>query len=174
MELKTNVEVADNTAEPVEAEKLAETPKQPQKEVRNTPVNSLSSFLHPIRPAVEYKDVIISERFTEDGTENTPPIPFKLHSISQAKNNELIRLCTKKLKNGDEKLDNRAYQNRLMLECVEEPNFSSAEMVAAYGVQPMSVPETMLNVGEYQKLGSEILDLLGISTPDEDFEEALD
>jgi len=53
-------------------------------------MSSLKAFLNPIQ--VENKEVIVSNRFQEDGK----PVPFVIKPISEKENEQLLRKHTKK------------------------------------------------------------------------------
>lgn len=131
-------------------------------------MSDLNAFLNPISP-VERREVVISKRFRkEDGS----PTPFVIRPITQEENDKLIRQSTRRTKvNGQtvETLDQTEYGRRMVVAATVEPNFSSAELCAAYGtLDPLEVPGKMLLVGEYGKLSREILALSGM---DDDPEE---
>ena len=130
----------------------------------------LSAFLHPTA-VQEEKEVIISKRFLgEDGE----PVPFRIRSLTQEENDELIKKSTRvTTKNGQrqEALDSLAYNRRIIVAATVEPDMASKELCDAYGVMdPLLVPGKMLLSGEYGKLLREILTLSGFHT-DENVEE---
>ncbi|MBC5712543.1 phage portal protein, partial [Hungatella sp. L12] len=59
-------------------------------------MGSLNAFLHPEQ--AENKEVIVSERFKENGK----PVPFVIRPITQQENDGLLRKYTKKDKKGNE------------------------------------------------------------------------
>lgn len=128
----------------------------------------LYSFLHPIKTTVE-KEVVISDRFVKMDEKGNPvldeegktiPIPFKIRALSQEENDALIRKSTvTEIKNNQrlEYLDTTDYSHRIMVASTVFPDFTSKEMCDGYGVvDPLLVPGKMLNVGEYNRLASEI------------------
>lgn len=122
----------------------------------------LTAFLHPT--AAEDQEVVISTRFQrEDGD----PAPFCIRAITQAENDELIRLSTRRRKvNGQavEELDKVAYSRRLVVAATVWPDFRQAELCQAYGVMdPLEAPGKMLLTGEYAKLSSAIMELSGLT-----------
>lgn len=122
----------------------------------------LTAFLHPT--AAEDREVVISTRFQrEDGA----PAPFLIRAITQAENDELIRLSTRRRKvNGQavEELDKVAYSRRLVVAATVWPDFRQAELCQAYGVMdPLEAPGKMLLTGEYAKLSSAIMELSGLT-----------
>lgn len=131
-------------------------------------MSTLYSFLHPVKTTVE-KEVIISDRFVQmdekgdpvlDEEGKTIPIPFKIRALSQEENDALIRKSTvTEIKNNQrlEYLDATDYSHRIMVASTVSPDFTSKEMCDGYGVvDPLLVPGKMLNVGEYNRLASEI------------------
>lgn len=124
----------------------------------------LQAFLHPVTTE-ETKDIIISKRFLdEDGN----PVPFTIRTISQERNNKLMKANTRsKVVNGQrvELFDNAGYTNSLIIACTVQPDFEDEEMCKAYGcVDPKSVPEKMLYGGEYSTLAQEILQFNGFDS----------
>lgn len=135
-------------------------------------MGALSAFLQP-SVAGQTKEVIISERFKD---ENGKPVPFVLQAISQAENEQLAKLSKiRERRKGqiEERLDNIAYQRRLIIACVKEPDLSAKELCDYYGVvDPMDVPGVMLSVGEYGLLVDAISELNGINDAQEKLEAA--
>lgn len=125
-------------------------------------MSKLDAFLHPIQTE-DTREVVISKRFVDkDGK----PVPFKIRSITQEENNGIIKACTRRSKNRDggayETFDKLAYNMRLVLACVLEPDFSNAELCSAYStMDPMEVPSKMLFSGEYAALVQAIMDVNG-------------
>ena len=92
-------------------------------------MSSLKAFLNPI--LVENKEVIVSNRFQEDGK----PVPFVIKPISEKENEQLLRKHTKKDKRtGQEVLDRTAYSHALVAAAVVFPDLKNAELQKAYGV----------------------------------------
>ena len=122
----------------------------------------LTAFLHPA--AAEDQEIVISTRFRgEDGA----PAPFRIRAVTQAENEELIRLSTRRRKvNGktDEELDQVAYSRRVVVAATVWPDFRQEELCKAYGVMdPLEAPGKMLLTGEYAKLSSAIMELSGLT-----------
>lgn len=122
----------------------------------------LTAFLHPA--AAEDREVVVSTRFRRgDGA----PAPFLIRAITQAENDELIRLSTRRRKvNGQavEDLDKVAYSRRLVVAATVWPDFRTEELCQAYGVMdPLEAPGKMLLTGEYAKLSSAIMELSGLT-----------
>ena len=125
-------------------------------------MSKLSAFLHPVEPAVQVKEIVISTRFQD---ENGKPVPFKVKSLTQEENDLLIKKATitRKGKSGmEEKFDSMSYRRALILAGTVEPDFSSEEMCKAYGVlDPALVPGKMLKAGEFSALANAISELSG-------------
>ena len=124
--------------------------------------NNLTAFLHPVQ--VEEKKIVISDRFlNEDGS----PAHFKIRPITQAENEELIRLSTRRRKVSgqmEETMDKVEYGRRVVVAATAWPDFSQEELCKAYGtMDPLEVPGKMLLTGEYRRLSDAILELSGLS-----------
>ena len=128
-------------------------------------MSKLSTFLHPVTERRE-KEVVISDRFQEDGK----PAPFKIRSVTQEENDALVAKCRKTRRvNGQptEFFDSAEYSRRLVVLSTLEPDFSSTEMCEAYGtMNPLEVPGKMLFSGEFQRLVAEISGLSGFTDSD--------
>ena len=130
-------------------------------------MSSLKAFLNPIQ--VENKEVIVSNRFQEDGK----PIPFIIKPISEKENELLLRKYTKKdKKTGQEVLDRTAYSHALVAAAVVYPDLKSAELQKAYGVLgEVELLNTMLTIGEYATLSQAVIELSGL---DEDINDLIE
>lgn len=135
-------------------------------------MSALKAFLQPPVTGVT-KEVIISDRFKDD---EGKPVPFVIKAISQKENEKLARMSRKTASvkgNLVESMDNLLYTKRLVLACVQEPDFSNQEMCKYYGTEdPLDVPSQMLSVGEYNRLSNAILELNDMVDPKEKIEEA--
>ncbi len=131
-------------------------------------MSSLNAFLHPIQ--VENKEVIISDRFLEDGK----PIPFIIKPVTQEENKFLIKKYTKKDKKGTETFDRAEYVQAMTAGAVVFPDLTNAELQKAYGVLGESaLLQKMLYVGEYAALAQAIQEISGLDKNiNEDIEEA--
>lgn len=111
-------------------------------------MSSLSAFLNPIQ--IENKEVMISNRFVEDGK----PVPFVIKPISQEENKSLIkRFTTQDKKKGTQSFDRPEYIATLTASAVVFPDLSNAELQKAYGVLGASnLLQKMLYAGEYAEL----------------------
>ena len=132
----------------------------------------LSAFLHP-EPMDITKEIIISDRFKEDGK----PVPFKIRTISQAENDALVKKAQKVDMVRGRRIqyqDDQKYTNSLIVACTVQPDFRDAELCQAYGtLDPLEVPGKMLLSGETAKLVEAIMNLNGftIQSPEEEEEE---
>ena len=128
---------------------------------------SLSAFLHPEQ--VENKEVMVSERFKENGK----PVPFIIRPITQKENEGLIRKHTKRnKKTGEETFDRVSYNQELTAVAVVEPDLENAELQSVYGT--LGAPKTlvsMLYVGEFATLMQEVQKLSGL---DEDINDDIE
>ncbi|AUS95040.1 phage portal protein [Clostridium thermosuccinogenes] len=130
-------------------------------------MSSLKAFLNPIK--VENKEVIVSNRFQEDGK----PVPFVIRPITQKENEELIRKYTKKDKKGQETFNRTEYIHALTASAVVFPDLKNAELQKSYGVLgEAELLKTMLYVGEFAELAKEVQALSGLDVDiNEDIEE---
>ncbi|RKD33087.1 phage tail assembly chaperone [Lacrimispora algidixylanolytica] len=135
-------------------------------------MSALKAFLQPVMAGVT-KEVIVSNRFKD---EEGKAVPFVIKAITQKDNEKLARMSRKNVSvNGSpvEKLDNLLYTKRLVLACVQEPDFSNQEMCKYYGTEdPLDVPSQMLSIGEYNRLSEAILELNGMKDAEDKLEEA--
>lgn len=122
-------------------------------------MSSLKAFLNPIQ--VENKEVIVSNRFQEDGK----PIPFVIRPITQKENEQLIKKHTKRDKKGNETFDRTGYIHELTTTAVVFPDLKNAELQKAYGVLgEVELLKTMLYVGEFAELAQAVQELSGLDT----------
>ena len=131
-------------------------------------MSSLKAFLNPIQ--VENKEVIISNRFQEDGK----TVPFTIRPITQEENKLLIKKFTKRDKKGNETFDRAEYVSDLTSSAVVSPDLTNAELQKAYGVLgASSLLQKMLYIGEYAELAQAVQELSGLDQDiNEDIEEA--
>lgn len=131
-------------------------------------MSSLNAFLNPIQ--VENKEVIVSNRFQEDGK----PVPFTIRPITQEENKLLIKKFTKRDKKGNETFDRAEYVQSMTASAVVFPDLANAELQKAYGVLGESaLLQKMLYVGEYAELARAVQELSGLDSDiNEDIEEA--
>lgn len=129
-------------------------------------MSSLKAFLNPIK--VENKEVIVSNRFREDGK----PVPFVIRPITQEENKLLIKRYTKRDKKGVETFDRPEYVSSLTAAAVVFPDLSNAELQNHYGVLGESaVLQKMLYAGEYAELSMQVQELSGL---DKDINDDID
>jgi len=122
-------------------------------------MSSLKAFLNPIQ--VENKEVIVSNRFQEDGK----PVPFIIRPITQKENEQLIKKHTRKDKKGNETFDRTRYIHELTAAAVVFPDLKNAELQKAYGVLgEVELLKTMLLVGEFAELAQAVQELSGLDT----------
>ena len=123
--------------------------------------NNLTAFLHPVQ--VEEQEIVISNRFQD---EDGKPVPFTIRAITQAENEELLRLSTRRRKVGGQMVETRdkvEYGRRVVVAATVWPDFHQEELCKAYGVMdPLEVPGKMLLTGEYGMLSDAILELSGL------------
>ena len=131
-------------------------------------MSSLNAFLNPIK--IENKDVVISERFQENGK----PIPFTIRPITQGENEEILRRYRKNDKKGNEKIDQIGYSHDLAATAVVSPDLDNAELQKAYGaLGRVKLLKKMLLIGEFTALGEAVRELSGLDIGiNEDIEEA--
>jgi hypothetical protein len=132
-------------------------------------VSSLKAFLNPIQ--TENKEVVVSNRFVEDGK----PIPFVIRPITQEENKLLIKKFTKKNdKKGTESFDRPEYVSAMTAAAVVFPDLTNSELQKAYGVLgESSLLQKMLYVGEYAELSMAVQEISGLDADiNEDIEEA--
>lgn len=132
-------------------------------------MSSLKAFLNPIQ--VENKEVIVSNRFIENGK----PVPFVIRPITQEENKLLIKKFTKKNdKKGTESFDRPEYVSAMTAAAVVFPDLANAELQKAYGVLGESaLLQKMLYIGEYAELSMAVQELSGLDEDiNEDIEEA--
>jgi len=130
-------------------------------------LNSLEAFLNPIQ--VENKEVIVSNRFQENGK----PVPFVIRPITQEENKKLLKKHTKIDKKGVETFDRTEYISALTAAGVVFPDLANAELQKAYGVLGESaLLQKMLYTGEYAELAQAVQGLSGLDKDiNEDIEE---
>jgi hypothetical protein len=120
-------------------------------------MGSLNAFLHPVQ--VENKEVIISNRFMEDGK----PVPFVIRPITEKENGQLMRKYTKRDKSGREVLDRTEYAHALVASAVVFPDLANAELQKEYKVLgETSLLIEMLNIGEFAMLSQVVSELSGL------------
>jgi hypothetical protein len=131
-------------------------------------MSSLSAFLHPVQ--VDNKEVIISNRFLEDGV----PVPFIIRPITEKENGQLMKKYTRKDKNGKDMLDRTEYAHALVASAVVFPDLTNAELQERYKVMgETSLLTAMLNVGEFALLSRMVSEISGLNSDiNKDIDEA--
>ncbi|WFR57280.1 phage portal protein [Anaerocolumna sp. AGMB13025] len=130
-------------------------------------MSSLKAFLNPVQ--VENQEVVVSNRFMEDGK----VIPFIIRPITQKENEQLIKKYTRKDKKGTETFNRTEYVQALTASAVVFPNLFDAKLQDKYGLGETETLKNMLLVGEYATLAQAVQSLSGLDTDvNEDIEEA--
>ena len=130
-------------------------------------MSSLKAFLNPVK--VENKEIIVSDRFVEDGK----VVPFIIKPITQKENEILMKKYTRKGKNGEEIFDRTKYSQGMTASAVVFPNLADAELQSVYGLGEAECLVNMLLVGEFAKLMDEVQKLSGLDSDiNTDIEEA--
>lgn len=130
---------------------------------------SLNAFLNP--PKAENKEVIVSERFQENGE----PVPFVIRPITQEENQALLKKHTKKnKKTGEETMDRLAYNHDLAATAVVFPPLDNADLQKAYGtLGSAKTLAAMLYIGEFANLFQAVQELSGLDVDiNDEIEEA--
>lgn len=119
-------------------------------------MSSLSAFLNPVQ--AENKEVIVSERFRENGK----TVPFVIRPITQQENETLMKKHRSvDKKSGVEQFNRISYNRELTAMAVVEPDLNNAELQKRYGVLGADkVLSAMLYVGEYGTLMEAVQDCL--------------
>lgn len=130
-------------------------------------MSSLSAFLNPVQ--AENKEVIVSERFRENGK----TVPFVIRPITQQENENLMKKHRSvDKKSGVEQFNRISYNRELTAMAVVEPDLNNAELQKRYSVLGADkVLSAMLYVGEYGTLMEAVQELSGI---DQDINEDMD
>jgi len=122
-------------------------------------MSTLKAFFNPIK--VENKEVIVSNRFQEEGK----PVPFVIRPVTQKENEQLIKKYTKRDKKGNETFDRTGYIQELTASAVVFPDLKNAELQKSYGVLgEAELLKTMLYVGEFAELAQAVQELSGLNT----------
>ena len=130
-------------------------------------MSSLSAFLNPVQ--TENKEVIVSERFWENGK----TVPFVIRPITQQENEALMKKHRSvDKKSGVEQFNRISYNREMTAMAVVEPDLNNAELQKRYGVLGADkVLSAMLYVGEYGTLMEAVQELSGL---DQDINEDMD
>ena len=130
-------------------------------------MSSLSAFLNPVQ--TENKEVIVSERFRENGK----TVPFVIRPITQQENEALMKKHRSvDKKSGVEQFNRISYNREMTAMAVVEPDLNNAELQKRYGdLGADKVLSAMLYVGEYGTLMEAVQELSGL---DQDINEDMD
>jgi hypothetical protein len=131
-------------------------------------MGSLNAFLNPVK--VENKEVIVSNRFAENGK----LVPFIIRPIIQEENKELIKAYTKRNKKGEETFDRAEYIAAMTAQAVIFPDLKNAELQGKHNVVgETALLQKMLFAGEFATLANEVQKISGLDEDiNEDIEEA--
>lgn len=100
------------------------------------------------------------------------PIPFTIHSITEAENKEIRRSCQKvtfdkKTHKRETETDNDLYNTRLVIACCSDPNFKDAEFQRAKGVgSAEALVNLILSPGQFIDLLMGVQDVNGFTAED--------
>ena len=119
---------------------------------------SLKAFLNPVMP--EEKEVIVSERFQEDGK----PVPFRIRALTQKVNEQLVKKHTRvDKKTGNEVFNRTGYSQDMVATAVVFPDLSDAQLQKAYNVAgEAELMKNMLLIGEFATLSLAVQELSGL------------
>lgn len=131
-------------------------------------MSSLKAFLNPIQ--AENKEVIVSNRFQEDGK----PVPFVIRPITEEENKHLMKAYTRVDKKGNEVFDRTEYVHAMVAKAVVFPDLTNSELQNAYGVLgETKLLQKMLYIGEFGTLSEAVQELSGLDKDiNEEIEEA--
>ena len=133
---------------------------------------TLSAFFAGAAKRPENQEVVISDRFVEDGK----PVPWVIRAITEAENTSLKEACmTKKVIRGRQTatFDGTRYTLMLTAASIVYPDLKNAELQKSYGVMgETELLSAMLLPGEFADLAAKAQEISGFK-PD-DFEEAKD
>lgn len=133
---------------------------------------SLSAFFAESAKRPANQEIIISDRFVEDGK----PVPWVIRAITEAENTVLKEACTtKKVFKGRQTtvFDGTRYTLMLVTASVVSPDLKNAELQKSYGVLgEENLLSTMLLPGEFTDLSAKVQEISGFKP--ENFEEAKD
>lgn len=124
-------------------------------------MSNLEAFLHPVQ-AQETKEIIISNRFQQDGK----AVPFVIRALSEEESQKIRKSCTRKSRdragNVSSEFDANAFSIKMLIVGTVTPDFSAKEVCDAYGTNdPTEIPGRMLLAGEYNKLSDAIAEFSG-------------
>lgn len=132
---------------------------------------SLSAFFAQNATAELVEEVVVSERFKEDGK----PIPWKLRSMTEGENENIRKSAQRKVKDkGVVTIDTNTdeYLAKLAVASVVYPDLKDAELQKSYGVVGADqLIKRMLLPGEYAVLIQKVQEINGF---DKDINELAD
>lgn len=134
-------------------------------------MSNLAGFFKPLYTE-ETREVVISDRFVDD---DGKPLAFKLKTLSQDQMKAISKRSVKdKIVNGkkSQELDHDLFISRCLVESCIQPDFKDTELCKHYGtLDPYELPQKMLLVREYEKLGRTFIELNGLESEDIDIGE---
>ena len=111
------------------------------------------------------------ERFKDlDGK----PIEWTLKRVTTVRNRELVESCTtKNQKTGVAKFEEHKYTEKLVAECVIDPNLNDIALQDNYGVRSAEdlAPRMLKYAGEWGKLVNKLNEFNGFKSLDDEVEE---
>lgn len=120
-------------------------------------MSSLRAFLEPVK--AENKEVVVSNRFIEDGK----VVPFIIRAITQEENEDIIKKNTHINKKGERNFNNTSYITDMVANAVVYPPLKDKQLQDAYGViGENKLIKKMLLVGEFANLAQEVQKLSGL------------
>lgn len=134
-------------------------------------MSNLAGFLKPLYTESK-QEVVISDRFVD---EEGKPLPFILRSLTQERIRDITKHSNReKIVNGKKtlELDSDLFISRCLVESCIQPNFKEKDICDQYGtIDPLEVPQKMLLIGEYNKLGQAFMELNGLNSGEFDLGE---
>ncbi len=122
---------------------------------------SLTAFFAQNAPAELVEEVVVSERFKEDGK----PIPWKLRSMTEGENESIRKSAQRRVKDkGVVTIDTNTdeYLAKLAVASVVYPDLKDAELQKSYGVVGADqLIKRMLLPGEYAVLIQKVQEING-------------
>ncbi|WP_374718171.1 phage portal protein [Neobacillus sp.] len=122
---------------------------------------SLSAFFAQNAPAEIVEEVVVSERFKEDGK----PIPWKLRSMTEGENESIRKSAQRKVKDKGvvtTETNTDEYLAKLAVASVVFPDLKDAKLQKSYGVVGADqLIKRMLLPGEYAVLIQKVQEING-------------
>lgn len=136
---------------------------------------SLSAFLAQNVEKVEAVEIIVSNRFKEDGV----PVSWKIKAVTSETDEMIRKSCTRQVpvpgKRGQftKDTDYDRYLGKLAVECIMVPDLNNKELQDSYKVMGADeLLKVMLLPGEYTDLLTKIQEINGFTPMDELVDEA--